>query len=149
DRPSLFTPLGAAEKNLEFLPGRHFPDPLPNYMGGFNLFWQLDIWRQLRNARDAAAQRYFAVNERRNYFVTRLIAETAENYYKLMALDKRLENLDQTIQLQEQSLNIARAKMKAGRGTELAVQRFLAEVRKNQSEKLIVRQDIIETENRI
>ena len=86
---------------------------------------------------------------RRNYFVTRLVAEIAENYYGLMALDKRLENLDQTIELQEQSLEIAKAKMEAARGTELAVQRFQAEVRKNQSEKLIVKQDIIQVENRI
>ena len=94
-------------------------------------------------------QRYFAAGERRNYFVTRLVAEIAENYYGLMALDKRLENLDKIIALQEQSLEIAKARLEAARGTELAVQRFLAEVRKNQSEKLIVKQDIIEVENRI
>ena len=81
--------------------------------------------------------------------MTRLVAEIAENYYRLMALDKRLENLDQIIELQEQSLKIAKAKKEAARGTELAVQRFQAEVRKNQSEKLIVKQDIIEVENRI
>jgi NodT family efflux transporter outer membrane factor (OMF) lipoprotein len=149
DRPSLFTPLGAAEKELEYLPGRHFPDPLPNYQLGLNLLWQLDIWRELRNARDAAAQRYVAVSERRNYFVTRLVAEIAENYYRLMALDKRLETLDQIIELQEESYKIAKKKMEAGRGTALAVQRFQAEVRKNQSEKLIVTQDIVEAENRI
>ena len=39
--------------------------------------------------------------------------------------------------------------MEAGSGTELAVQRFQAEVRKNQSEKLIVKQEIVEVENRI
>jgi NodT family efflux transporter outer membrane factor (OMF) lipoprotein len=149
DRPSLFTPLGAAEKELEYFPGKHFPDPLPNYQFGLNLFWPLDIWRELRNTRDAAAQRYLAASERRNYFVTRLVAETAEHYYKLMALDKRLETLDQIIELQEQSLKSAKAKLEAGRGTELAVQRFQAEVRKNQSEKLIVQQDIVEVENRI
>ena len=130
-------------------PGKHFPNPLPNFLVGVNLSWQLDIWRQLRNARDAAAQRYLAASERRNYFVTRLVAEIAENYYGLMALDKRLENLDRIIALQEQSLEIAKAKMEAARGTELAVQRFQAEVRKNQSEKLIVKQEIIEVENRI
>ena len=95
-----------------YLPGQHFPNPLPNYLGGLNFFWQLDIWRQLRNARDAAAQRYIAASERRNYFVTRLVAEIAENYYGLMALDKRLENLDRIIELQEQSLEIARARLK-------------------------------------
>ena len=85
----------------------------------------------------------------RNYVVTRLVAEIAENYYELMALDKQLETLDRTIALQEQSLEIAKAQKAVARGTELGVQRFLAEVRKNQSQKLIIRQEIIETENRI
>jgi len=44
---------------------------------------------------------------------------------------------------------VAKANKAAGRGTELAVQRFQAEVRKNQSEKLIIQQDIVEVENRI
>ncbi|MFO0879037.1 MAG: TolC family protein [Gemmataceae bacterium] len=148
-KPSLFTPQGAVEDQLEYLPGKHFPNPLPGFTTGFNLFWQLDIWRELRNARDAASQRFLATIERRNAFVTRLVAELAENYYKLMALDKRIETLNSIIELQEQSLKSSIAKKEAGRGTELAVQRFQAEVRKNQSEKLIVKQDIIEAENRI
>lgn len=148
-KPSLFTPQGAVEEQLEYLPGRHFPDPLPDFLAGFNVIWQLDIWRELRNARDAATQRYLGAMERRNYFVTRLVAEIAEKYYELLALDKRIEILDQTISLQEQSLKVAEANKAAARGTELGVQRFLAEVRKNQSEKLIVHQEIIEAENRI
>ena len=44
---------------------------------------------------------------------------------------------------------MATARFKAGRGNELAVRRFLAEVRKNQSELRIVRQEIVEVENRI
>jgi multidrug efflux system outer membrane protein len=149
DKPSFFTPLGAAEKDLEYLPGKHFPDPLPDFLLALNLSWQLDIWRELHNARDAAAQRYLAACEHRNYFVTRLVAEIAENYYSLLALDNRIETLDQTIALQEQSLKLARARREAARGTELPVQRFRAEVRKNQAEKLIIKQAIVEAENRI
>ena len=81
--------------------------------------------------------------------MTRLVAEIAENYYRLMALDKRLENLNQIIELQERSLEIAKARKESARGTELGVLRFQAEVRRNQSEKLIVNQDIIVAENRI
>jgi multidrug efflux system outer membrane protein len=149
DRASLFTPAGAVERQIEYLPGKHFPDPVPNVMGSFNLFWQLDIWRELRNARDAATQRYFAATERRNYFASQLIADTAENYYHLMALDKRMETLEKTIEIQEKSLKVAQDKFDAGKGTELAIRRFEAEVRKNRSEKLIVAQEIIEVENRI
>jgi NodT family efflux transporter outer membrane factor (OMF) lipoprotein len=148
-RFSKFTTEGAAIRDDEFAPGRFFPNPLPNYILGFNLFWQIDIWRQLRNARDAAVQRFHGSIDERNYYVTRLIAEVAENYYALMALDARLENLNRIIALQERSLDIARARKEAARGTDLPVQRFQAEVRKNQSEKLIVNQSIIQGENRI
>jgi NodT family efflux transporter outer membrane factor (OMF) lipoprotein len=149
EKSSSFTPLGATEEQLLTPRGTRFPVPVPNFLGSLNLFWQIDIWRELRNARDAAQQRYLAALEQRNGFVTRLVAEVAENYYALMALDLRLRNLTQIIELQENSYQIVRAEMEAGRGTELAVQRFLAEVRKNQSELLIVRQELIQVENQI
>ena len=149
DRPSNRAIEGAAIRDDEFLPNQFFSNPHGNYLIGTNFTWQLDIYRQLRNARDAAAQRYVAAIERRNYFVTGLVADISENYYRLMALDKRLENLNQIIAFQEQSLRIALARKEAARDTELGVLRFEAEVRRNQSEKLIVYQDIIEVENRI
>lgn len=149
DQNSRFTPLGAAEKELEYLPGKRFPTTPGTSLLGFNFLVPLDIWRALRNARDAAIQRYFAAIERRNYFVTQLVADIAQNYYGLMALDQRLTTLDQIIAYQQQSLEVARAQLAAGRETALAVRRFEAEVRKNQSEKLIVRQEIVEVENRI
>ncbi len=149
DKPSLYTPLGAAEDQLTYPGGGRFPDPLPNTRLSANLFWQIDIWRELRNARDAAMQRYCETVEARNYFVTTLVAEIADNYYELAALDKQLVFLNQTIELQEQSLEVAKAQKAAARGTELGVQRFLAEVRKNESQRLIVQQQIIEVENRI
>lgn len=149
DKPSRYTREGAVDNNLDILPFQPFPNPLPNYLLAANISWQIDVWRQLRNARDAAALRYFRTGEGRNYLVTRLVAEIAENYYRLMSLDKQLEVLDNIIELQQQSERFAEAKKEAGQGTELAVQRFRAEVRKNQSEKLIVQQEIIQAENRI
>lgn len=144
-----YTILGADNAQNTLPNGTHFPRPYPEFMIGGDVTWQIDIWRQLRNARDAAALRFLASIEGRNYVVTRLVAEISESYYNLMALDKRLENLDQNIILQEKSLEIAKARKAAARGTELAVQRFTSEVRKNQSEKLIINQQIIESENRI
>ena len=143
------TRAGAVEDQLEVAPGRGFPDPLPDFLVGANVSWQLDIWKKLRNAQSAAAMRYLSTQEGRNYVVTGLVAEIAENYYELLALDNRLMTLDKTIEIQQNSLKTADAMKEAGRGTELAVQRFQAEVRKNQSEKLIIEQEIVEVENRI
>jgi len=151
DKTSRFTPLGAAEDQLTYpgSGGANFPDPIGNTRLSADLFWRIDVWRELRNARDAAIQRLEEAIETRNYYVTRLVAEIAENYYELASLDKRLEFLNQTIKLQEQSLEVARFQKEAARGTELGVQRFLAEVRKNESQRLIVSQKIVEVENRI
>ena len=149
DKPSLYTRAGAVDSTLNILPGVPIPTPLPDFILGPTFLWTPDIWRQLHNARDAAAMRYFATAEGRSFSMTQLLAEIAENYYELMALDNRLEILDQTIALMEQSLEVAKALKEAARGTELGVLRFQAEVQRNQSEKLIVKQQIIETENRI
>ena len=159
-KASNYTPEGAGLRDDPFtgggfqgsnprVPPQFLSNPHGDFQLGANLFWQLDIWRQLRNARDAAIKRYLATNEGRNYAVTRLVAEIADNYYQLLALDARLQLLDQIIAIQEQSQKIAEARFEAARGNTLAIQRFQAEVRKNQSEKLIVAQDIIEAENRI
>lgn len=149
DKLSDNTPVGADLSQIVTPHGGNFPNPIPNFLVAGNISWQIDIWRQLRNARDSQGLRYLGTIDGRNYVVTRVVAQIAENYYSLLALDKQLETLDRTIALQEQSLVIAEARKQAARDTELAVQRFEAEVRKNQSEKLIVRQKIVETENGI
>ena len=149
EKTSLYTPFGAAEDQLTYPGGGKFPDPMGNVRLSADLLWHVDIWRQFRNAQSAAQQRYCEAIEARNYLVTRLVAETAENYYELASLDKRLLFLNQNIELQQQSYEVAKAQKAAARGTELGVQRFLAEVRKNESQKLIVNQQIVEAENRI
>ena len=149
EKSSRFSRNGAVEDGLEVAPGRVFPDPLPEFLGGANVSWEIDIWKRLRNLQNAAAMRYLGTQEGKNFVVTRLIAEIAEDYYELLALDNRLANLDKTIEIQQASLKIAEAKKIAGRGTELAVQRFQAEVSKNLSRKVIIAQQIIEVENRI
>ncbi|MBY0514121.1 MAG: TolC family protein [Gemmataceae bacterium] len=149
DRSSAFTPIGAAERQLRAPGDRRFPDPLPDFLVAANFTWQVDIWRKLRNARDAATLRYFATAEGRNYVVTRMVAEIAERYYTLMALDQRMVVLNETIKIQQDNYEIAKLRRDLGRGTELPVQRFLAEVRRSEAEKLVVRQEIVEAENRI
>ena len=123
-RYSRFTLPGASLHDDPYLPGKFLPTSLPDYRVGLNFLWHLDIWRELRNARDAAVQRFLAAAERRNYFVTRLVAEIADNYYRLMALDQRLAILDLTIELQQKSLQAAARLKAAGRTTQLACPSF-------------------------
>ena len=55
DRASRFTREGAVEDQLTAAPdGRRFPIPLPDFLIAANVSWEVDIWRRLRNARDAS-----------------------------------------------------------------------------------------------
>ncbi len=78
-----------------------------------------------------------------------LIAEIANSYYELMALDNQLEILKRNIEIQQNALEIVKLQKQAAKVTELAVRRFEAEVFKNQSRQFYIAQQIIETENRI
>lgn len=149
DKVGRHTREGAVEEQLEVAPGTEFPEPLGDFLVAANVSWELDIWNRLRNGQRAAAMRYFATQEGRNYVVTRLVAEVAENYYELLSLDAQLQILETTIAIQQDSLQVAVAKKTAGRDTELAVQRFRGEVQKNESRRGIIRQQIVEAENRI
>ena len=144
-----FTRNGAVEHSLLIDEDKAFPDPLPNLMVGARASWELDIWKKLRNAKKAAMLRYLGTVEGRNFMVTRLVAEIADSYYELMALDNQLSILQSNIAIQQDALAIVRLEKLAAKVTELAVRRFEAEVLKNRSLQFSIQQRIVETENRI
>jgi len=144
-----YTFQGATEATTDIEPEKEMPDPLPNYMVGAFANWEVDIWRKLRNAKKAAVSRYLSTVEGRNFMVTNLIAEIANSYYELLALDTQLEIVKQNIDLQSNALEIVRQQKEATRVTELAVRRFEAQVMRTRSLQFDIQQRIVETENRI
>jgi NodT family efflux transporter outer membrane factor (OMF) lipoprotein len=111
--------------------------------------WEVDIWGKLRNAAKAADLRYLASVESKNFMVTQLIAEIARSYYDLIALDNQIEVLKRNIQIQADALEVVKIEKTAARVTELAVQRFEAEVLKNKSRLYDLEQERVQTENRL
>lgn len=144
-----YTRKGAVEKQLSIKEGKAFPDPLTNYSAGLYATWELDIWKKLRNAKKAAIMDYLATIEGKKFLVTNLVAEIANAYYELIALDNQLEIINQNLEIQKNALHIVKLQKQAARTTELAVKRFEAEVLKNTSEKFDIKQRIIEVENEL
>jgi NodT family efflux transporter outer membrane factor (OMF) lipoprotein len=144
-----YTHQGASDATTEFEPGKEMPDPLQDYLLGAFASWEVDIWRKLRNAKKSAIYRYLASTEGKNFMVTNLVAEIANSYYELMALDNQLEILERNIGIQSDALEIVKLQKSAARVTELAVRKFEAELFKNHSRQYDIHQRIIETENRI
>lgn len=144
-----YTSQGANDANTEIKPGEEFPEPLQNYKVGAFASWELDVWKKLRNSKKAAAMEYLSTVEGKNFMVTNLIAEIADSYYELQALDNKLAILTQNLELQNNGLKTIRLQMQAAKATALGVQRLEAEVYKNTSEWYNVKQEIVETENKL
>jgi outer membrane protein, multidrug efflux system len=144
-----YTSQGASDATNYITPNQKVPVNLPDYMLGVNISWEIDIWKKLRNATKSAMYRYLSTVDGKNFMVTKLIAEIANSYYELMALDNQLDILKKNIEIQQNALEMVKLEKIAARVTELAVRRFEAEVLKNQSRQYYITQQIIVTENRI
>ncbi len=149
DKVGRYTRYGSLEANNEIAPGKEFPEPFTDLMVGANFSWELDVWRKLRNDRQASFNRYLASTEGKNFLVTNLVSEIAQSYYELLGMDNQLEIINQYISIQKNALKIVKFQKEAARVTELAVKRFEAELFKNQSRIFEIKQNIIEVENRI
>ncbi|MBT34129.1 MAG: RND transporter [Thalassobius sp.] len=148
DKVSQYTRDGSVEENLE-IDGREFPEPLGDFMIGAYATWEVDIWHKLRNAKKAAYTRYLSTVDGRNFMITNLIAEIANSYYELLALDNQLRIVQQNIEIQNNAFKIVKLQKEAAKVTELAVRRFEAQVLSTRSLQYTIQQQIVETENRI
>ena len=144
-----YTRNGAVEQHLDVRENEEFPEPLTDFSVGLDVSWELDVWKKLRNGKKAAVLEYLSTIEGKNFMVTSIVSEIANSYYELLALDNQLNIIEQNLELQKNALEMVKLQKQAARATQLAVRRFEAEVFKNQSNKFEIRQQIVETENKI
>jgi outer membrane protein, multidrug efflux system len=149
DKPGRYTSKGSSEATTEIKPGMETPDPLQDYMVGAFATWEIDIWNKLHNAKKSAVNRYLATVDGKNFMVTNLIAEIANAYYELLALDNELSIVKQNIEIQSNALEVVRMQKQAARVTELAVRRFEAQVLNTRGLQFGIQQNITQTENLI
>ncbi|MFD1553966.1 TolC family protein [Putridiphycobacter roseus] len=149
DKVPRYTRDGAVEANVDIEPGKEFPEPLPDFNIQFNASWEVDIWRKLRNSRDAAVARYLSSVEGKNFMVTKMVAEIANAYYELLSLDAQMGIIQDYILIQKNGLKTVKIQKQNGEATELAVRKFEAEVLNTQSIQYDIQQAIIEMENKL
>jgi multidrug efflux system outer membrane protein len=145
-RPSAYTPEGVL-RDITGETLHRSPDPIFNM--GPSLSWELDIWKKLRNAKEAARLRMVARYEVRNFLISRLVTEIALNYYELMALDTSLKILDENISIQDAAFHKMQTLKRYAKANQLGVNRFEAQLYKTKSQRFETIQRIVEKENRL
>jgi NodT family efflux transporter outer membrane factor (OMF) lipoprotein len=149
DKEGRYTRHGAVDETLDIKEETPFPEPLPDYMFGAFASWEVDIWKKLRNSKKAAVAEYLATVEGKHFMVTNLIAEIADAYYELVTLDNLLDLIEQNVDIQTHVLQTVKLQKEAARVTQLAVNRFEAQLLNTKNLQYDLHQKITEAENRI
>ena len=144
-----YTAEGAGNVGTELTPGRKIPTVIPDLAPTLQMDWTIDLWGKLNSDKKSAVERYLASEAGQRAIKSQLVADVAENYYALLALDYKLLVMQQYIALQKNAVRIARIQKEADADTQLAVEKFEAELAKAQSDEYVLRQSIIETENNL
>lgn len=143
-----YTWNGLSEEDLKANPEKG-PKHIGDFMFGLQASWELDVWGKLRKAKKAAVLKYLSTAEGKNFIVTNIICEIANSYYELLALDNLLVIIYQNIEIQKNALRIIKLEKDAAKVSQLAVNRFDAQLLNTQNLAFAVQQDIIEAENKI
>ena len=117
------------------------------YSVGFNLSWELDFWgRFSRQVESASAELDASVANYDDAMVT-LVAQVAQSYLVLRTFQNRLQIARANIDLQEESLRIAQAKLDAGDTSELDVDQAITLLQNTRAQVPALETSVQQTKN--
>lgn len=87
-----------------------------------NIAWELDLWGNIRWANERSMAEYFSTIEGQRALMMSLVAEVAENYFDLIALDNELRIVKQTLIAREEGVKLAKIRFEGGLTSETSYQ---------------------------
>jgi multidrug efflux system outer membrane protein len=114
---------------------------------GVSMLWELDIWGQLRRAKEAAYADLLAQQSVRDTVVLTLVSAVAQTYIDLRALDYRLAITRQTVDILTEENRIAKTRLDAGYASEIEVSQSNSELERRRAQIPLYEQQIAQTEH--
>ena len=99
----------------------------PEYTAKFIASWELDLWGNLRWAKDKSMAQFVQAVENRRALQMTLVAQVAQAYFELVALDNELI-VKQTLSAREESVRLARLRFNGGLTSEAVYQQAQVEL---------------------
>lgn len=98
------------------------------YEAQFLVSWELDLWGKLRWARSASVAEYLQSIEAQRALRMTIVAEVAQAYYELVALDTELDIVRQTLQAREEGVRLAQIRFAGGLTSETSYRQAQVEL---------------------
>jgi len=97
-----------------------------NWVAGFGMVWEFDVFGRIRRETEAANAAYFASEmDRRGVYIT-LVADVAQFYFDLRELDLELEIARRTLKLNDDTVAFYRSRYETGVSNRLEVEQAVA-----------------------
>jgi outer membrane protein, multidrug efflux system len=93
------------------------------FLGAFQMAWEIDIWGRIRRATEASLADLFATEDIRRGVILSLVSGVAQAYFELRELDLELEIANRTSAAFQQSLDLFTQRLRGGVGNKLATTR--------------------------
>lgn len=116
DYANLFPQVGVkvyAEKEAENYGGDHYKQSSEFDLKG-TATWELDLWGKLRWAKDKSIADFVGSLENQSALKMSLIAQVAQSYFELVALDNELAIVKKTVNARQESLHLVRLRYEGG-----------------------------------
>ncbi|PPD35548.1 MAG: RND transporter [Methylomonas sp.] len=114
---------------------------------GATMLWELDVWGQLRRAKEAANADVLAQTAARDAVVLTLVSSVAQTYISLRALDRSLEITRQTVDSLMEENRIAKARFDAGYASGIEVSQSDSELERRRAQIPGFEQQIAQAEH--
>jgi outer membrane protein, multidrug efflux system len=114
-------------------PSKIVPVEFNNFQGGLAASWELDVFGGVRRGVQAASADVAAADENRRDVLVILRGDVGRAYAQLRGFQRRLEIADKNIKTQQDTLELTRARAKAGLATEFDVSRAAAQLESTQA----------------
>lgn len=114
---------------------------------GATMFWELDVWGQLRRAKEAANADLLAQEAVRDTVVLTLVSAVAQTYVILRTLDLSLEITQQTVAALTEENRIAKIRFEQGFSSEIEVTQSDSELERRRALIPVYEQQIAQAEH--
>jgi NodT family efflux transporter outer membrane factor (OMF) lipoprotein len=94
-----------------------------SFEAGFDAVWEIDVFGGVKRDKEAAQAEVDAAEEGRRDVLVTLLADVARSYAELRGTQRQLEILLDTLRSEQDTLDLAKARLEGGLGTDLDVAR--------------------------
>lgn len=136
------------DKDAENDGGNHYKSS-PEFTGKFLLSWEVDLWGNLRWGMEKSKAQLLGAMDNRQALQVSLVAQMAQSYFELVALDHRLKIVRQTLRAREEGVRLAKIRFEGGLTSETSYQQAQVELARTATLIPDLERAISEKENEI